>query len=129
MQQWWPLEHSKLKAPRATITVEPRIGGRWFESATDGGECTWGRVVSWDPPDRVVLTWQLDATFNYNPDFVTEVEIRFTPDGANGTRVDLEHRGLEQYGEKLDELRPMLDSPQGWGLCLAGFAAAVEAQA
>ena len=126
MHRWWPLEHSILKAPRAAITAEPRVGGRWFERAIDGTECTLGRVLAWDPPERVVLTWQLNADFAYDPDFVTEVEIRFTSEGDNATRVDLEHRNLERYGERAETIRPMLDSPQGWGLCLAGFAAVVE---
>jgi uncharacterized protein YndB with AHSA1/START domain len=127
MHKWWPPAHSILKAPRASITVEPRVGGRWYERATDGSECNWGRVVSWDPPARIVLTWQLTAEFNYDPAFVTEVEVRFTPEGADATRVELEHRKLEQYGEKAEAIRPMLDSPEGWGSCLTNFAAAAEA--
>jgi uncharacterized protein YndB with AHSA1/START domain len=127
MHRWWPPAHSILKAPRASINVEPRVGGRWYERATDGSECNWGRVVSWDPPKRVVLTWQLTAEFAYDPNFETEVEIRFTPEGADATRVDLEHRNLERYGEKAEGIRPMLDSAEGWGSCLAGFAAAAEA--
>ena len=127
MHRWWPAAHSILKAPRASITVEPRVGGRWYERATDGSECMWGRVVTWDPPARLVLTWQLTADFAYDPAFETEVEIRFTPDGSNATRVDLEHRNLERYGEKADAIRPMLDSPEGWGACLTSFAAAAEA--
>lgn len=127
MHRWWPPAHSILKAPRAAITVEPRVGGRWYERATDGSECTWGKVVSWNPPDGIVLTWQLTAEFAYDPEFVTEVEIRFTPDGTNATRVDLEHRHLERYGEKAEAIRPMLDSPEGWGSCLTNFAAAAEA--
>jgi hypothetical protein len=127
MHRWWPPAHSILKAPRAGITVEPRVGGRWYERATDGSECTWGKVVSWNPPDGIVLTWQLTAEFAYDPEFVTEVEIRFTPDGTNATRVDLEHRHLERYGEKAEAIRPMLDSPEGWGSCLTNFAAAAEA--
>jgi len=126
MQRWWPLAHSILKAPRAMITVEPRVGGRWFERATDGSECTWGQVLAWDPPKRVLLTWQLTADFEYDPEFKTEVEVRFTPEGESATRVDLEHRGLESYGDKAETIRPMLDSPQGWGACLAGLAAAAE---
>jgi uncharacterized protein YndB with AHSA1/START domain len=86
-------------------------------------------VVSWEPPKRIVLTWQLTAEFAYDPAFVTEVEIRFTPEGASATRVDLEHRKLEAYGEKADAIRPMLDSLEGWGSCLTSFAAAAEAAA
>jgi uncharacterized protein YndB with AHSA1/START domain len=127
MHRWWPAEHSLLKAPRASITMEPRVGGRWYERATDGSECPWGRVVSWNPPERVVLTWQLTADFVYDPAFETGLEIRFTPDGSNATRVDLEHRNLERYGEKADTIRTMFDAPDGWGAGLASFAVAAEA--
>jgi uncharacterized protein YndB with AHSA1/START domain len=87
------------------------MGGRWYERATDGSECSRGRVVAWDPPARVVLTWQLTAGFTYDPGFETELEIRFTPDGSNATRVDLEHRNLERYGGKADTIRTMFDAP------------------
>ena len=92
------------------------MGGRWYERGVDGSECTWGRVVSWDPPERVLLTWQLTpADFTYDPDFEMESpQIRFTPEGPNATRVDLEHRHSERYGEKAGMIRPTLDAPEGW---------------
>jgi uncharacterized protein YndB with AHSA1/START domain len=127
MHRWWPAAHSILKVPRAAIAVEPRVGGRWYERGVDGSECTWGRVVAWDPPQRVVVTWQLNGDFIYDPEFETEVEIQFTPDGPDATRVDLEHRYLERYGEKADMIRPMMDSPEGWMSTLTSFAAAAEA--
>lgn len=127
MHRWWPAAHSILKGPRAAIAVEPRVGGRWYERGVDGSECTWGRVVSWDPPERVILTWQLNADFTYDPDFETELEIRFIPEGPNATRVDLEHRHLERYGDKAGVIRPMLDAPDGWTSALASFAATADA--
>ncbi len=87
MHAWWPLDHSLLQGkPRQDVIIEPRSGGRWFERATDGSECTWGRVLAWEPPGRVLLAWQIDATWRFDPDFVTEVEIRFIPEGG-ATRV------------------------------------------
>jgi uncharacterized protein YndB with AHSA1/START domain len=76
-------------------------------------------VLAWEPPGRVVLAWQLTAEWKYDPNFVTELEIRFIPEGL-ATRVELEHRNLERFGEKADEIRAVLDSVEGWG---AGFQA------
>lgn len=103
--------------------IEPRAGGRWFERGEDGSECIWGRVLIWEPPARVVLGWQINGEFKYDAAVVTEVEVRFIPEGANVTRVELEHRHLERFGEKAALLREKVDSPNGWGLLLERFAA------
>ena len=104
--------------------IEPRVGGRWYERGEDGSECQWGKVLVWDPPRRVVLSWQLDANFQYVPEIETEVEIRFTPEGTEATRVDLEHRHLERFGEQGESLRGKVDSKEGWGKLLEIYAAA-----
>jgi hypothetical protein len=127
MHAWWPLDHSLLGKPREDVVVEPRAGGRWFERATDGSECTWGHVLAWEPPARVLLAWQLDGTWRFNPDFVTEVEIRFIAEGAEATRVELEHRNIERYGDAAEAIRTTLDSPDGWSGGLERFAAAASA--
>ena len=101
--------------------IEPRPGGRWYERAADDTECTWGKVLVWEPPGRAVLAWQLNASWTYDPDFLTEVEIRFTPDGEAGTRVDLEHRNMERYGDDAAKARQAVDSPDGWQLGLQQF--------
>lgn len=77
-------------------------------------------MLVWQPPTRLVLAWQIDATWQFNPDFLTEVEIRFTPEG-NGTQVELEHRGLERYGEQQGTMRGLFESPNGWGGLLEAF--------
>jgi uncharacterized protein YndB with AHSA1/START domain len=131
MHQWWPRAHSlNPKAERAAIAVEPRVGGRWFERAVDGQECDWGRVLVWEPPQRVVLGWQLDETWRFNANFSTEVEVRFEPVGENATQVTLEHRNLERYGVHAATLRAGLDSPEGWmgGLQILAAVAAGEAK-
>ena len=127
MHTWWKAEYSIVGEPRVGIVVEPREGGRWFEQGSEGGECTWGRVVVWDPPQRVVLTWQLSADWQYDADLVTELEIRFEATGPTSTRVELEHRGLEAYGEHAAMVRGIFDTPEGWAGILEGFAAAVSA--
>ena len=124
MHAWWPPEHSLLAGkPREDVIVEQRPGGRWYERATDGSECNWGHVIAWEPPDRVLLAWQLDGTWSFNPDFLTEVEIRFIADGPDATRVELEHRNIERYGDQAETVRASLDSPDGWSTGLARFAA------
>jgi uncharacterized protein YndB with AHSA1/START domain len=123
--KWWPREHHIGKADLADVLLEPRKGGRWYERGVDGSECDWGRVLVWDPPKRIVLAWQLTAQWQYDPNFMTEVEVRFAPAGSGKTRVELEHRDLERYGEMAETLRNAVDSPDGWQLHLNHFADAV----
>lgn len=112
MGRWWPAEHSVLTSPRTDVVIEPRVGGRWYETAEDGSESQWGRVLAWDEPDRALLAWQLNAEFVYDPEFETEVEVRFIPEDG-GTRIEFEHRGLEAFGAAAATVAPMMD--KGWG--------------
>lgn len=127
MGSWWPKAHSLNKgSPQKDVIVEPRAGGRWYETGEDGSECTWGGVRLWQPPERVVLIWSLGADWVYDPKIETEVEVRFTAQGEGLTRVDLEHRGLEAYGERAAEIRALFDKQDAWMGGLELFAAAVE---
>jgi uncharacterized protein YndB with AHSA1/START domain len=126
MGKWWMAEHSILKVPRQSVVIEPRAGGRWYETGTDGSECSWGYVIAWEPPSRIVLTWQIDGSWQFNEKLVTELEVHFIPDGANATRVELEHRNLQAYGEGAAAMRAALDGDQGWGAELAAFVAATS---
>ena len=119
--RWWPKTHKIGPADLDRPVIEPREGGRWFELHGDGSECEIGKVPVWEPPSRLVLIWQLTPEFQYDPDLITEVEVRFTPDGE-GTRVDLEHRDLERMGEKADAMRETVSGPRGWPGLLALFA-------
>ena len=123
MGRWWPRSHHIGQAEMRDAIMEPRAGGRWYERGEDGRECEWGRVIAYEPPLRVVLAWQVSADWQYDPDLVTEVEVRFTPDGE-GTRVDLEHRNLERFGDKAETMRSQIDAEGGWGLILQRFAEA-----
>ena len=105
--------------------MEPRVGGRWFERGEDGSECEWGRVLAWEPPARLVLAWQVDAQWRFDPDFITEVEVRFIPEG-DATRVELEHRNIERFGAQAEATRSALDSPDGWSGLLERFAASLQ---
>lgn len=124
MTRWWLKSHSISSSPQKEVIIEPRPGGRWFERGEDGSECEWGRVLVWEPPARLVLTWQITADWRFDPDLVTEVEVRFAPDGPQ-TLIELEHKHLDRYGDKADHMRAILDSPKGWSGLLERFSAEV----
>ena len=102
MEHWWPRGRTIGKAPHASIVVEPRTGGRWFERDADGNETDWGRVLAWQPPARLLLGWQINSRWMFDPEFTTEVELTFAPLVGGGTRVTLEHRDLERFGADAD---------------------------
>ena len=119
MTSWWPLAaYSIAPGPMAAAVIEPRAGGRWFERSEDGSECDWGRVLVWEPPDRVVLAWQISPAWKRDPGLHTEIDVRFTAEDGGRTRVDLEHRGLEAYAERTEQMRRILASDDGWGSLL-----------
>jgi uncharacterized protein YndB with AHSA1/START domain len=125
---WWPLAtHHIAKVAAATAVVEPRAGGRWFERGVDGSECEWGHVLVWEPPHRLVLGWELDAEWRHDPSLQSEVEVRFVAVGSHSTRVELEHRHLERYAGKAEQMHAGLDSEGGWTKILQLFAAAAAA--
>ncbi len=121
---WWPRSHHIGETELKSITIEPRVGGRWYETGEDGVDTEWGRVLVWDPYGRLVLVWQVSAAFKYDPDLETEVELTFTPVGERETRVDLEHRNLERFGDKAEQVREQVGSPRGWTKVLEDYAGA-----
>jgi uncharacterized protein YndB with AHSA1/START domain len=123
---WWPPQHHIGEAEMAEAVLEPREGGRWYERGVDGSECDWGRVLAWEPPHRLVLTWQINGLWKYDPDpaHASEVEIRFTADGPEQTTVELEHRLLERVVEGA-ALRDGISGGGGWGALLELFAKAL----
>jgi uncharacterized protein YndB with AHSA1/START domain len=123
---WWPATHHLGDSELADAVIEPRVGGRWYERNADGSECDWGHVITWEPPHRVLLAWQLDADWRYDPDLITEVDVRFEADG-DGTRVTFEHRHLERMGDRSEEVRRAIDSSEGWRGILASYREAVAA--
>jgi uncharacterized protein YndB with AHSA1/START domain len=120
--RWWPKTHHIGKAELDTLVIEPRQGGRWYERDVDGSECEVGKVLVWEPPARLVLAWQLTPEFKYDPDLITEVEVQFIAEGANATRVELEHRNLERFGDRAEAMRQQIDGAGGWGDLLQLFA-------
>jgi uncharacterized protein YndB with AHSA1/START domain len=125
--RWWPRSHRIGSSPQKDVVMEPRIGGRWYEIGEDGSQCNWGKVLAWEPPVRLVLAWQVGPDWKYDPDFITEVEVRFTPLSEGETRVDLEHRNLERFGDKIESIRAQIDSQNGWTAILKLYAEAAEA--
>lgn len=123
---WWPLaSHHIGKSDPETVTIEPFVGGRCFERGVDGSECTWGHVRAWEPGRRLMFTWEIGSDWQADPTLITEIEVLFTPDGTR-TRVDLEHRLLERYGDKADDMQKAFDSPDGWTSLLQTFSAKVS---
>ena len=129
--RWWPKGYSILpsRSPQMFVSLEPRVGGRWFERGEDGSECDWGEVLVWDPPNRLVVTWQVNHEFQPSPDIVTEIEVMFVPDGVNATEVKLEHRHFERLGDAAEKARLRIDGPNGWSGLLEKFAAEAAATA
>jgi uncharacterized protein YndB with AHSA1/START domain len=122
MTEFWPKEHSIGDAELAEVVLEPRRGGRWFERGIDGSECQWGRVAAWEPPRKIVLLWQIGADWRFDPEFETEVELTFTEQGPDRSRLDLRHRNLQRYGDNTDQMLTLFDDPKGWTGTLTGFA-------
>jgi uncharacterized protein YndB with AHSA1/START domain len=123
--RWWPKSHSVGDSPLKQAVIEPRAGGRWYGLLDDGTEAAWGDVLAWEPPGRLVLAWRLNGQFTYDPDLLTEVEVRFTAQGEGVTRVDFEHRHLERLGDGEAGLQLRTGMDHGWGLILDNYVAAV----
>jgi uncharacterized protein YndB with AHSA1/START domain len=122
IDRWWPREHHIGKAEMKAAVLEPRAGGRWYERGVDGSECLWGKVLVYDPPRRLVLAWQINGQWQYDETFSTEVEVRFTSDGPRRTRVELEHRDLDRFGDQKEKIKESFKSDGGWAAILAGYA-------
>ncbi len=122
IDQWWPRQHHIGRSPLKRAVIEPRKDGRWYSISEDGTECDTGKVLVWDPPRRLVMTWQITAEWKFDAAFVTEVEVTFTPDGPARTVVDLEHRNLERYGAVAATIRQSIGADTGWGLIIKNFA-------
>jgi uncharacterized protein YndB with AHSA1/START domain len=121
--EWWPMEGHRIREQSTSVTIEPREGGRWFEHG-GGGECQWGYVIAYEPPERLLLAWQLNQEWEPDPSFLTEVEIRFIAEGETVTRVELEHRDMDRFDARA---RAAFDSEGGWNGILAAYAAGCSA--
>ena len=120
-----PPEHNLLGAPIAETVFEPHVGGHIYDRATDGTECHWARVLVYDPPQRVVFSWDIGPTWQVeaDPDRTSEVEVTFVADGPERTRVELEHRNLDRHGPGWEAVSDGVGHDQGWPLYLDRYAA------
>jgi uncharacterized protein YndB with AHSA1/START domain len=120
-----PPEHNLLGAPITETTFEPRVGGHIYDQAEDGSECHWARIRAYEPPTRVVFSWDISPTWQLEPDpaNASEVEVRFVAEGPNRTRVELEHRHIDRHGPGWEAVYDGVDSDGGWPLYLTRYAA------
>ena len=119
-----PPEHNLLGAEITETTFEPRVGGHIYDRAADGSECRWARVLAYEPPHRVVFSWDISPQWQLETDEsnTSEVEVRFVAETSERTRLELEHRHIDRHGPGWESLRGAIDSEGGWPLYLDRYA-------
>jgi uncharacterized protein YndB with AHSA1/START domain len=125
MPSWWHPDHHLIEVELAEMVVEPRVGGHIYDRGIDGSECRWATVLAYEPPDRIVFSWNISPEWRIESDAAkaSEVEVRFTPEGSERTRVKLEHRNLDRHGPGWEGMRDAVGSPNGWADGLVRYAA------
>jgi uncharacterized protein YndB with AHSA1/START domain len=115
---WWPPEHHIIEGELAEMVFEPRVGGHVYDRTTDGKECRWARVLAYDPPSRIVISWDISLEWQIetDPESTSEVEVRFMAEGPDRTLVQLEHKNIDRHGEGWERMRDAVGSPNGWNL-------------
>ena len=123
-----PREHNLLQVPIAETIFEPRVGGHVYDRGVDGSECRWARVLAFEPPHRIVISWDISPRWQIeaDPARTSEVEIRFVAESADRTRVELEHRKLERHGEGWESVRDGVAADGGWPLYLQRYVDLVQ---
>jgi uncharacterized protein YndB with AHSA1/START domain len=118
-----PREHNLLAVEIAETVFEPRVGGHLYDRGVDGSECRWARVLAYEPPDRVVFSWDIGPTWQIETDLekTSEVEVRFASEGPDRTRVELEHRNLDRHGDGWEGVRAGVGGDDGWPLYLQRY--------
>jgi DNA-binding transcriptional ArsR family regulator/uncharacterized protein YndB with AHSA1/START domain len=119
-----PREHNLLQVPIAETVLEPRVGGYIYDRGVDGSVCRWARMLAYEPPHRLVFSWDIGPTWQIepNPANTSEVEVRFIAEAPERTRVEIEHRNLDRHGEGWEGVREGVASDQGWPLYLQRYA-------
>lgn len=118
-----PAEHNLLAVQIAETVFEPRVGGHIYDRGVDGSECRWARVLAYEPPRRLLMSWNISPQWQIetDPAKVSEWEVTFTAESANRTRVEIEHRHLERHGDGWQGVRDGVDGDQGWPLYLGRY--------
>jgi DNA-binding transcriptional ArsR family regulator/uncharacterized protein YndB with AHSA1/START domain len=126
-----PADHNMLAVQIAETVLEPRVGGYLYDRGIDGSECRWARVLAYEPPNRLLLSWNITPQWQIetDPDKTSEWEVRFTAETPHRTRVEIEHRNLERHGEGWESVRDGVAGDQGWPLYLRRFADLLAHQA
>jgi uncharacterized protein YndB with AHSA1/START domain len=121
---WWPPEYNLLEVDIAERIFEPRVGGQVYDRGVDGSECHWARVLAYEPPNRVVISWDISPQWQIETDHAksSEVEILFVSEAPDRTRVDVEHRHIDRHGDGWESLRDSVGSDGGWPGCVRRFA-------
>lgn len=124
-----PPEHNLLGSPIAQTVFEPKVGGHIFDRGEDGSECRWARVLAFEPPNRVVFSWDIGPMWQLETDTdnTSEVEVRFVAEGPQRTRVELEHRNIDRHGPGWESVRDGVAEDAGWPLYLNRYAALLSA--
>ena len=119
-----PREHNLLSVPNAETVFETRVGGHIYDRGVDGSECRWARVLAYEPPQRVVFSWDLSPQWQVETDLrkTSEVEVRFVAETPRRTRVELEHRHLERHGAGWEGVREGVGGKDGWPRYLRAYA-------
>lgn len=119
-----PSEHNMLAVPIAETVFEPRVGGHVYDRGIDGSECRWARVLAYEPPNRLLLSWDISPRWQIetDPEKTSEWEVRFTAEAPHRTRVELEHRQLDRHGDGWQGVRDGVAGDQGWPLYLQRYA-------
>lgn len=125
-----PPEHNMLGVEIAETVFEARVGGALYDRGVDGSECRWGRILAYEPPRRVVISWDISPSWQIetDPDKTSEFEVRFIAEPPGRTRVELEHRNLDRHGQGWEGVREGVDGDQGWPLYLQRFAELFNAE-
>ena len=126
---WFPSEYNLMNTPIVERVFEPRAGGHVYDKGEDGSECHWARVLAYEPPARVVFSWDISPQWQIeaDPEKTSEVEVRFISEGADRTRVELEHRNLDRHGEGWEQSRESVGGDGGWPGGLRRFAERIAA--
>jgi uncharacterized protein YndB with AHSA1/START domain len=124
-----PREHNMLAVDIAETVFEPRAGGHIYDRGVDGSECRWARVLTYEPPHRIVFSWDISPQWQLetDPGKTSEVEVRFISEASERTRVELEHRNLDRHGAGWESARAGVESADGWPLYLRRFAEQLSA--
>jgi uncharacterized protein YndB with AHSA1/START domain len=122
-----PRDHNLLPVEIEETVLEPHPGGNIYDRGVDGSECRWARVLAFEPPHRLLFSWDISPRWQLetDPNRTSEVEIRFTELGPSSTRVRLEHRHLERHGDGWEAERDSVSGDEGWLLYLSRYAEAV----